>query len=62
MIQSYFDQLQALAVRKNVDLREAFAKAGVPSSTFYRTRKGSDLSFSIVQRVERAINSPPSTP
>lgn len=53
---SYPDQLTELAEAGDVDLKEAFEKAGIPSSTFYRSMHGPRMmTFVTASKVCRAI-------
>ena len=54
-ILSYFTQLTALAEKHGVDLRQAFKAAGLPSSTFYRAKKGTSLYFDTAVKVAEVI-------
>jgi len=57
MIQSYSTQLLRYANERNVSLKRAFEKAGVPDSTFYRSVVGKrSLRLSIAERVVNAID------
>lgn len=51
VIVSYFEQLATLAHTAGVDLKRAFAEAGVPDSTYYRARLGQDLQARTARRV-----------
>ncbi|MCE2842038.1 MAG: hypothetical protein LW689_04465 [Novosphingobium sp.] len=48
---SYFEQLDALAVQARINLLHAFIKAGVPSSTYYRTVGGAELRYETASKV-----------
>tara|TARA_R100001015_G_C4496131_1_gene72160 strand:+ start:189 stop:401 length:213 start_codon:yes stop_codon:yes gene_type:complete len=37
---TYIEQLQKLAGKKNINLREAFRKSGVQDSTYHRVKTG----------------------
>jgi len=50
-INSYFDQLQVAAKKLGYPLKQAFVDAGVETSTFYRTRLGSNLRLVTASRV-----------
>lgn len=53
---SYQDQLALIAGQKNVELRDAFDKAGVPSSTYYRSMFGpTNLGFKTAKKVHHAL-------
>jgi len=54
-IVSYFDQLDSLAEIHDVDLLDAFDVAGVPDSTFYRSRLGADMKSVTARKVADAI-------
>jgi hypothetical protein len=57
MLQSYMEQLTALAKRRRIKLVRAFAIAGVPDSTYYRARAGQhELSYRVAIRVADAMN------
>jgi hypothetical protein len=53
-IASYFEQLKSTAGSEDA-LREAFKRAGVASSTFYRARLGTDMRHSVAARVAEHI-------
>lgn len=56
MIRSYKDQLKTLADAAGVDLKQAFDKAGIPDSTYYRSVIGPrNLSLDTAETVSRAI-------
>ena len=40
MLVNYFAQLQAMSSELGIPLKKIFHRAGVPSSTYYRTLKG----------------------
>jgi predicted transcriptional regulator len=48
---SYLAQLEAMAVQARVSLLHAFIKAGVPSSTYYRTINGAELRYETATKV-----------
>jgi len=54
-LMSYIEQLRAEAVAFDTDtertLRRAFAQAGLPSSTYYRSKYGADLKFATAKQV-----------
>lgn len=53
---SYPDQLTEMAEAADVDLKDAFEKAGIPSSTFYRSMHGPrQMTFETASKVSRAI-------
>ena len=51
----YFNQLKDKADAKNLDLRQMFILAGVPDSTYYRAKNGTDISRSTANKVYIAI-------
>ncbi len=52
---TYMDTLIKKSTDANVNLKKAFVYAGVPDSTFYRAKLGSELRHSTANRVEQAI-------
>lgn len=54
-VKPYFDQLDAMALMADVELRDAFAAAGVPSSTYYRSLYGADLRVETANKVAAVI-------
>lgn len=52
---SYLEQLRTEAATHEGDtehtLRRAFAQAGLPSSTYYRSKYGADLKFATAKQV-----------
>jgi len=56
---SYFDQLQVAAKHLDYPLKQAFVDAGVETSTFYRTRLGSNLRLVTASRVMAALDHQP---
>lgn len=53
---TYQEQLIHTAKRFGVDLADAFARAGVPTSTYYRSITGPmSLTLQTAQKVHRAI-------
>lgn len=57
MITPYPEQLTALANVAGVDLKKAFRKAGVPSSTYYRSVKGKRaMTYETAVKVANAID------
>lgn len=57
MLKTYPEQLIDLAETKGVELKEAFSRAGVPSSTYYRSLKGSrHMTFETAAKVADAIS------
>ena len=56
-ITEYFSQLDKLAAHFGVDLKAAFEAAGVPDSTYYRAKNGTNaLRYDTATRVEAIIN------
>lgn len=56
MISSYHSQLQELATARGVDLKDAFAVAGMPSSTYYRYVKTHSIRYATALSVAAAIH------
>lgn len=59
-IDTYFDQLNRMAAKVSDEqpdrvLRRAFGRAGVPSSTYYRAKHGTDLKGKTAKRVADAL-------
>lgn len=57
MLINYFEQLQTLSSGLEIPLKKIFHKAGIPSSTYYRTVKGDtqlsyDTSIKIANMIE----------
>tara|TARA_B110000285_G_C14858123_1_gene483221 strand:+ start:290 stop:511 length:222 start_codon:yes stop_codon:yes gene_type:complete len=52
---SYYDLLCKKAKEANVPLVKAFIKAGVPTSTYYRTVNGSELRYETAKKVWRLL-------
>ena len=52
---TYMDQLIEQSTHASVRLKDAFACAGVPESTFYRARMGKDLRYETASKVSEAI-------
>ena len=52
---SYYDMLIKKAAEANVPLAKAFIKAGVPTSTYYRTLNGSELRYNTAKKVWRML-------
>jgi predicted transcriptional regulator len=48
---TYFHVLELIADRQGADLKAAFTAAGLPTSTFYRAKNGTDLHFDTANRV-----------
>lgn len=53
-IKSYLEQLRE-QVESQEKLKEAFARAGVPDSTFYRVLHGQDLRLATATKVARSL-------
>jgi len=52
----YFSQLQALATELNIPLLDAFARAKVPTSTYYRSANGTnEMRYDTACRIYKAI-------
>ncbi len=47
----YLDQLQGMADVAGLRLKDAFVAAGVPTSTYYRARCGTDLKADTARKV-----------
>lgn len=57
MIKTYPQQLNEMAESIGIDLKDAFQKAGIPSSTYYRSFKGKrQMTFETAEKVARAID------
>jgi predicted transcriptional regulator len=54
-METYFETLQAVADRLDVDLRTAFSVSGVPISTFYRSAQRNDMRHKTAMKVLNAI-------
>ena len=52
---TYMDQLIEQSTHASVRLKDAFACAGVPDSTFYRAKMGKDLRHQTASKVSEAI-------
>lgn len=53
---TYSSQLIEMANEHDLDLRDAFNKAGVPLSTYYRSITGSrSITLSVAVKVRRAL-------
>ena len=50
-METYFDTLFKLAASKKASLKQAFIKAGVPDSTYYRAEQGRDLRYATAKKV-----------
>lgn len=56
MIRTYPEQLSEIAESKGIDLKDAFQRAGIPTSTYYRSLKGPrNMTFETASKVARAI-------
>lgn len=62
MLNGYYEQLLVLCRGSEAELRRACAKAGVPSSTFYRAKHGQELRFSTAQKIASHIQKYDSDP
>lgn len=57
MIRTYPEQLNDLASAAGVELKDAFERAGIPSSTYYRSMQGPrHMQFETADKVARAIS------
>ena len=54
-MKSYLNQLEALSSPTGIPLVKFFELAGVPASTYYRAKKGTDLRMATAKRVEDEI-------
>lgn len=52
---TYFHVLELIADRQGTDLKAAFTAAGLPTSTFYRAKNGTDLHYDTACRVWRLL-------
>jgi predicted transcriptional regulator len=48
---TYFHVLELIADREGLDLKAAFQAAGLPTSTYYRAKHGTDLHYGTAARV-----------
>lgn len=56
VIKTYPEQLQSLAETAGIGLKDAFHRAGVPSSTYYRSVKGTRaMTYETAVKVADAI-------
>lgn len=55
MLCKYINQLQNIAIEKDIRLKDMFVVAGIPTSTYYRAINGVDLRFDTAERVANAI-------
>lgn len=55
MIKSYKDQLEELAESRGISLKDAFAAAGFPSSTYYRFKLSEGVRLETANQVASAI-------
>jgi len=53
-VEPYYEQLLQRAGSEKA-LKDAFVRAGMPTSTFYRCRKGNSMTFMTAARVIEAI-------
>lgn len=57
MLRTYPEQLQALAQDAGIELKDAFHRAGVPTSTYYRSVKGKRaMTYETAMKVADAIS------
>lgn len=55
-IKTYPEQLQEMATVSNIELKDAFVRAAVPDSTYYRSIKGArHLQLDTAEKIARAI-------
>ena len=54
-MKSYLNQLQELASPTGIELVKFFELAEIPTSTYYRAMKGTDLRLATATQVENAI-------
>jgi hypothetical protein len=52
---TYFHVLELIADRQSADLKAAFTAAGLPTSTYYRAKNGTDLHYDTASRVWRLL-------
>ena len=62
MLIGYYEQLLVLCRDSDEELKRACAKAGVPSSTYYRAKHGQELRFSTAQKIASHIQKYDSDP
>jgi len=62
MLIGYYEQLLVLCRGSDEELKRACAKAGVPSSTYYRAKHGQELRFSTAQKIASHIQKYDSDP
>tara|TARA_B100001059_G_C17822279_1_gene579060 strand:- start:914 stop:1123 length:210 start_codon:yes stop_codon:yes gene_type:complete len=55
-MEKYIEILQTHADFKEVELRSAFLDAGVPTSTFYRSKQGKELRHRTALKVLESID------
>lgn len=55
MLIGYYEQLLVLCQGSEQELRQACAKAGIPSSTFYRAKHGQELRFNTAHKIASHI-------
>lgn len=56
MIQTYSNQVKLEAARASVDLKLAFAMAGMPESSYYRFKRGDEIRLHTAHRLMTAIS------
>ena len=56
-MEPYIVTLVKKALEINVPILEAFKESGVPTSTYYRTMKGSELRYNTAKEVMDALHS-----
>lgn len=54
-MENYYKTLSDLATSKGVNLKQAFIKAGVRDSTYYRAKQGRDLRYETAKQVFEII-------
>mgnify|MGYP006908252691 FL=1 len=55
MMKTYLYQLQEMASPTGIELVKFFELANIPTSTYYRAIKGTDLRLATAEKVEDAI-------
>lgn len=56
-IKTYPEQLQEMATAAGIELKDAFVRAAVPDSTYYRSIKGArHLQLETAEKIARAIS------
>ena len=56
MIKTYTNQVKTEAAKAGVDLKLAFAMAGLPESSYYRFKRGEQIRYHTALRVMTAIS------